>query len=998
MSLAVNFLKEMRPNMETVFISYSHKDDKRKDEIMTHLKVLEKQGNLTLWNDEVIQTGADWFHEIKTNLETASVVIMVVTANFLGSDFILNEEVPRILERRGSDGFLIVPLIAEPCPWKAVEWLKKMQLFPKDGTPLSKLDKPERDEALADLSIKVDKFLAEHDFGPKTGHSTGVEVSTSQMPLTGEKFIGRERELAFLDAAWVDGKTRIVTLVAWGGAGKTSLINKWLNLMQENHYGGARRVYAWSFYSQGAEEGKQASADEFLHETLAWFGDRDTAAGSMVDKGRRLARLVDEHKTLLILDGLEPLQYPPGEAHGNDGKLKDQGMAAFLKQLAAACPGDDRGCGLCVITSRAGVTDLANKTGHAVKEMKLDRLPEEAGVELLKELGVTTGSAEDMKKAVKEYDGHALALTLLGNYIVNHYKGDIRKRDKIPKLTGERFRGEHAWRVMAAYEKGFKEKSETNSNDQNSNDRNKNKKSGASDLSPELSILYIMGLFDRPVEPGVIGALTAVSGIFEGISEAEWEEALSTLRGARLLDRENPGKPGTLDCHPLVREYFGESLRRRSPDRWHEAHERLYRYFKELPKKEFPDTLEEMGPLFAAVFHGCKAGLHREALDEVYYKRIQRDGETNYCCKHLGAFGADLSAVSHFFDEPWSRPAAGLTEEDQALVLSWAAFRLRAVGRLREASQTMIATLKRYEEMDDPREIAIAASNLSELMLTLGEVDEAVEYGRRSVTHADRSGDAFEMESDRTTLADALHQSGEWAEAEKWFREAEELQKKRQPEYPFLYSLQGYQFCDLLLEHPAPGTDNGYDEVTARAEKTLEWARQGGLSLLAIALDHLTLGRASMAALKPPGNDRTGEGANTRFAPTKDSRSDVGANLVFARNLVPEPLTNAREFLDLAVTGLRESGYQYFLVIGLLARAECFRRMNSFDAARDDLEEAREIAELGDMKLFLCDYHLEAARLCAAEGDETGAAEHERRAEELIEETKYFRRKKKSKK
>jgi len=56
--------------------------------------------------------------------------------------------------------------------------------------------------------------------------------------------------------------------VAWGGVGKTSLVNRWLNHMENDNYRGAKRVYAWSFYSQGAEEGKQASADEFLQETL----------------------------------------------------------------------------------------------------------------------------------------------------------------------------------------------------------------------------------------------------------------------------------------------------------------------------------------------------------------------------------------------------------------------------------------------------------------------------------------------------------------------------------------------------------------------------------------------------------------------------------------------------------------------------------------------------------------------------------------------------------
>jgi hypothetical protein len=95
----------------------------------------------------------------------------------------------------------------------------------------------------------------------------------------------------------------------------------------------------------------------------------------------------------------------------------------------------------------------------------------------------------------------------------------------------------------------------------------------------------------------------------------------------------------------------------------------LYEYFKKLPKKELPDTLEEMEPLFAAVAHGCQAGKHQQALDAVYYPRIQRDGATNFCCNKLGAFGADLSALLNFFEILWSKIVLNLTDADQAVTL-----------------------------------------------------------------------------------------------------------------------------------------------------------------------------------------------------------------------------------------------------------------------------------------------------------------------------------------
>jgi hypothetical protein len=150
---------------------------------------------------------------------------------------------------------------------------------------------------------------------------------------------------------------------------------------------------------------------------------------------------------------------------------------------------------------------------------------------------------------------------------------------------------------------------------------------------------------------------------------------------------------------------------------------------------------------------------------------------------------------------------------------------------------------------------------LSDLELTLGEVAEAVRDAKQSVTYADRSGDAFQRMGKRSTHADALHQAGRRAEAEARFREAEQIQAEDQPEYPLLYSLQGFRYCDLLLDAPeraawqqmqkseVRGERSEFGEacraVSERAKKMFEW-RVPNDSLLTIALDHLTSGRAAL--------------------------------------------------------------------------------------------------------------------------------------------------------
>ncbi len=82
--------------MSNIFISYSHKDEEWKDKLVTHLRVLEIEGSCTLWDDRKIKVGNDWFPEIEKALNEAQIVIMLITANFLTSNFIRKEEVPRI--------------------------------------------------------------------------------------------------------------------------------------------------------------------------------------------------------------------------------------------------------------------------------------------------------------------------------------------------------------------------------------------------------------------------------------------------------------------------------------------------------------------------------------------------------------------------------------------------------------------------------------------------------------------------------------------------------------------------------------------------------------------------------------------------------------------------------------------------------------------------------------------------------------------------------------
>ncbi|MBV9489123.1 MAG: protein kinase, partial [Verrucomicrobia bacterium] len=484
------------------------------------------------------------------------------------------------------------------------------------------------------------------------------KISLARLPVTGKEVFGREEDLAFLDRAWADRRVNLVTVVAWAGVGKSTLVNHWLRRLAVKRYRSAELVFSWSFYRQGTK-GEASSADEFMDAALTWFGDLDPRLGTAWEKGERLARLIARRRTLLVLDGLEPLQHPPGT---REGRLRDASLQALLRELAAFNKG------LCLITTRLPVADLADYERTSALRRDLEQLSNDAGAKLLRALGVK-GDEELLRTASDEFSGHCLALTLLGSYLTDAYDGEIRCRNAVSeRLAHDVRQGAHARKVMESYQTWFGE-------------------------GPELSVLRLLGLFDRPADERAFAALLkppAIRGLTDSLTDlrpTEWRTILARLRRARLLAGEDPHHPGQLDTHPLIREHFGEQLRDQRSEAWKECNNRLYHYYRGLAPP-LPNSFREMEPLFSAVVCGCHAGLFREVLHEVYLPRIQR-GNAYFAANVLGARGPLLSALIHFFEHGhWGSPVntavegQHLTAEDQLFILMQAAAYLTATQGL----------------------------------------------------------------------------------------------------------------------------------------------------------------------------------------------------------------------------------------------------------------------------------------------------------------------------
>ncbi len=916
-----------------IFISYAHADEPEKARgeetcwlsfVMKFLRPAVKSREFALWDDREMLGGAKWNPEIERNLRACDIFVLLVSANSMASNYIIDKEMEIARERLAAgDGLHVYPLLIEATPKAGLDRVRDFNLRPRDAKPFQGYSLAERNQHMTDAADEIAAIAAAIAARKEAAApSKPTERAPAFVHISGlsetyyERLVGREAELKRLDEAWSDDKTNILSLVAEGGAGKSALVNEWLTRLQADGYRGADCVLGWSFYSQGSKE-RATAADEFLDWALAKLGVKlETTSASA--KGEAIAEALMTRRAIIVLDGVEPLQHGPGP---QAGQLKDQGLRALLRRFAAAPPRADHS--LIVLTSRLAVADIRRFRNSVAPVVDVESLSDEAGAELLRDNDVW-GVDRDLRAASRDFGGHPLALTLLASLIKETQNGDVRRRDHIRGLLADPDNPRHdqARRVMESYEKEWL--------------------AGQPTL---LAILHCVGLFDRPASGDCLAALRAepaIRGLTDalvGISDDQWRRAVARLREARLLAPVDPSDPEALDAHPLVREWFGERLRQTNESAWKAAHSRLYDHLRRTTREGSAPTLADLAPLYHAIGHGCPAGRYQDALERVYKNRICRpraNGELEaYSVHKLGAVGSTLAAISWFFDRPYETPAAALTPSDRAWVLSEAGFALRAQGRLQEALPAMRAGLRMEEAAQDWQNAAISTSNLSQTELLVGEVAAAIATAEKAVARADRKGDAFQMMVNRTTQAGALHAGGEWEKAAGLFTDAERRQQMWQPQYPRLYSLAGYQYCDLLLSRGRAA------EARDRAAQSLEWVRQENF-VLGVALDTLTLGRAHLAlALQSLASAPSAQTARD------DSRASAAK-------------------LDEAVEGLRTSGQSDYVAHGLLARAAFRRALGDWDGARRDLDEAQEIAEPGPMRLHLCDCSLERARLALA--------------------------------
>jgi len=225
------------PTPVEIFCSYAHEDEAWLRKLETHLSLLKRQGLISLWHDRLIVPGTDWAHAIDTHLETASVIVLLVSADFFASDYCYGIEMKRALARQEADEARVIPILVRPVDWKDAPFAH-LQALPTDAKPLTAWRKPET--ALVDIAAGIRRVIVEElpllaASAPRAALPTIWNIPYPRNPF----FLGRDDELAQLRSHLQGGQATALSqphaISGLGGTGKTQLALEYAYRTYQNY-------------------------------------------------------------------------------------------------------------------------------------------------------------------------------------------------------------------------------------------------------------------------------------------------------------------------------------------------------------------------------------------------------------------------------------------------------------------------------------------------------------------------------------------------------------------------------------------------------------------------------------------------------------------------------------------------------------------------------------------------------------------------------------------
>jgi hypothetical protein len=175
-----------------VFYSYAHQDEELRNELDKSLSVLRRRGLIVGWHDRRISAGAEWATEINTHVRSAHIILLLISADFIASDYCWGVEMQVALERHKEHEAIVIPIILRPVDWSGAPFAG-LQALPRNAKAVTMWSN--RDEALTDIALGIREVI--EGFASRSGDGPNVQVPSAS--------IGAGISMGFAEALSDDG-------------------------------------------------------------------------------------------------------------------------------------------------------------------------------------------------------------------------------------------------------------------------------------------------------------------------------------------------------------------------------------------------------------------------------------------------------------------------------------------------------------------------------------------------------------------------------------------------------------------------------------------------------------------------------------------------------------------------------------------------------------------------------------------------------------------------
>jgi tetratricopeptide (TPR) repeat protein len=708
-----------------LFISYAHRDQRLRDQLETHLSSLKRDGFISTWHDRKIAAGEEWAGVINEHLNTAHIILLLVSSDFTASEYCNDVEVKRALERHTAGEAYVIPIILRRVDWRNAPF-GKLQALPENAKPVTSWKN--RDDAFFNIAQGIRRVVEEQITKPPATYNIASTQRTivDFPPLTNPKII-QQREEAVKDiyARLSQPSITALVLTGIGGLGKSTLAA----LLY--HYAEEQRLRGNGLFTSETLWLTLGSAVTLVDLAVSFFAalDKPFPDFSNLAPSHQALALFNALKTLekpriIILDQFENLlDWQTGRALPNRpgiGELLD-----LLNSQPSSCR--------LLLTSRPWPQGTHEFPPIYMQEYAVQGLSTAEGLTLLRKQGIelTQGTDGELRQAVVLCEGHALSLTLLASLLRRNRSLSLSLLFKDSLYTS-------LWSGDIA--RGLLDYIYTHQLSE-----------------PQRKLLQVFSIYREPVP------LEAAQALIAEIPKAHILLALNVLLTQHLLNAVGEGE-GRYQLHAIVGGYvqnhFVESNEQANLQALQTTHGKAAQYYLQKAAKLCPPLgkrrgISDVHPLIEAVWHLCQAeqwqgayelmeqeeiftDLHRWGndtvllelyqmlllLDQWYPEHLQAANIYRYMgeiCRSLGQLESGLR---------YSEMALSLYKDlkdrrGEGMVLNSLGRIYNAMEQKDLARECYVQALSIYKEIEDHRDEETVLNNLGRVYSDLGMLRQA---------------------------------------------------------------------------------------------------------------------------------------------------------------------------------------------------------------------------------------------------------------------------------